>query len=51
MINHIHHQGIPDTPATLLAFLVQRVRSNLHVVLTFSPVGQAFRYVSMHVHK
>lgn len=36
-------QGVPDTPAALLAFLIQRVRSNLHVVLTFSPVGQAFR--------
>lgn len=36
-------QGIPDTPAALLGFLVQRTRANLHIVLTFSPVGPAFR--------
>lgn len=40
---HSNAQGVPDTPAALLPFLIQRVRSNLHVVLTFSPVGQAFR--------
>lgn len=36
-------QGVPDTPATLLDFFVTRIRNNLHVVLTFSPVGPIFR--------
>ena len=36
-------QGVPDTPVTLLDFLVTRLRNNLHVVLTFSPVGPTFR--------
>ena len=35
--------GVPDMPETLLAFLISRVRTNLHVVLAFSPVGDAFR--------
>jgi dynein heavy chain len=41
--NEAKAQGIPDTPETLLAFLITRIRSNLHVVLAFSPVGQTFR--------
>lgn len=36
-------QGVPDTPATLLEFLITRIRTNLHVVLAFSPVGSTFR--------
>lgn len=41
--NEAKAQGVPDTPETLLAFLISRIRSNLHVVLAFSPVGQTFR--------
>ena len=32
-----------DTPQQLWADFVQRTRSNLHLVLCFSPVGDAFR--------
>jgi dynein heavy chain len=35
--------GVPDTPETLLKFFIDRVRSLLHVVLCFSPVGDVFR--------
>jgi len=41
--NEAKAQGIPDTPETLLSFLITRIRTNLHVVLAFSPVGQTFR--------
>jgi dynein heavy chain, axonemal len=41
--NEAKAQGVPDTPETLLAFLINRIRANLHVVLAFSPVGQTFR--------
>ncbi|GFR46074.1 hypothetical protein Agub_g7539 [Astrephomene gubernaculifera] len=32
-----------DTPAALWAFFISRCRANLHVVLAFSPAGDAFR--------
>ena len=35
--------GVCDTPDELLAFLISRARANLHVILCFSPVGEAFR--------
>jgi dynein heavy chain len=35
--------GIPDTPDQMLAFLISRIKANLHVVLCFSPVGDTFR--------
>jgi len=35
--------GKPLTPAGLWAFFLDSVRINLHLVLTMSPVGGAFR--------
>lgn len=35
--------GKPMTPAGLWAFFLDSVRINLHLVLTLSPVGNAFR--------
>ena len=35
--------GIPDLPDLRLAFLISRIRTNFHVVLCFSPVGDSFR--------
>lgn len=35
--------GVVDTQDQLYAFLLERVRSNLHVVLCMSPIGEAFR--------
>jgi dynein heavy chain, axonemal len=41
--NEAKSQGIPDMPDAMLAFLISRIRSNFHVVLCFSPVGEKFR--------
>lgn len=35
--------GVPDTPEAGLEFLISRIKSNLHIVLCFSPVGDIFR--------
>ncbi|XP_061590629.1 dynein axonemal heavy chain 5-like [Cololabis saira] len=37
------HPRRPPTPENLYNFFLSRVRSNLHVVLCFSPVGEKFR--------
>ena len=36
--------GIDDTPQNIFNYLIERVRSNLHLVLAMSPVGEDFRY-------
>jgi dynein heavy chain len=41
--NEAKANGIADTPETMLEFFIQRVRTNLHIVLGFSPVGEIFR--------
>ena len=38
-------EGIDDTPDSMFAFLIERVRTNLHIVLCMSPVGDPFRCV------
>ena len=35
--------GVVDTPDSLYAFFIERVRANLHVILCMSPVGEGFR--------
>ena len=34
---------IPLTPENTLSYFLERVRSNLHIILCFSPVGEKFR--------
>ena len=34
---------IPPTPENAMAWFLERVKANLHVVLCFSPVGEKFR--------
>ncbi|XP_057714813.1 dynein axonemal heavy chain 2 isoform X3 [Corythoichthys intestinalis] len=36
-------ENVLETPNSLFSFLIERVRSNLHVVLCMSPVGDPFR--------
>ncbi|KAF0304890.1 Dynein heavy chain 2, axonemal [Amphibalanus amphitrite] len=36
-------EGIPETPENLYGLLLDRVRSNLHLCVCMSPVGDAFR--------
>ena len=35
--------GIPDNRDSMMTYFINRVRANLHVILCFSPVGDAFR--------
>jgi dynein heavy chain, axonemal len=35
--------GLPITKQTIYSYFVNRVRSNLHLVLCFSPIGDVFR--------
>jgi P-loop containing dynein motor region D4 len=41
------HEHVSDgtelTPLELFAFFVRRCRSNLHIIIAFSPIGDAFR--------
>lgn len=35
-----------ESPADLWNFFVDRTKANLHIVLCFSPIGDAFRYAA-----
>lgn len=35
--------GILPTSEAIYSFLIERVRSNLHIILCMSPIGDAFR--------
>ena len=35
--------GVPQTREAIYAYFVQLCRQNMHIVLAFSPVGDAFR--------
>lgn len=41
--NQAKSASVPDTPEARINFFVSNVKRNLHVVLAFSPVGDAFR--------
>ncbi|XP_077357601.1 dynein axonemal heavy chain 2 isoform X2 [Festucalex cinctus] len=36
-------ENVVETPNSLFSFLIERVRSNLHIILCMSPVGDPFR--------
>lgn len=36
---------VQPTPENAMAWFLERVKTNLHVVLCFSPVGEKFRFV------
>ena len=40
-------EGVEDNTQAVFNFLINRVRSNVHVVLCMSPVGEDFRFVYM----
>ncbi|CAK6435519.1 unnamed protein product [Pipistrellus nathusii] len=40
---HIQEQGLQPTKANLMAAYTGRVRSNIHMVLCMSPIGEVFR--------
>ena len=41
-------EGIDDSPQSIFAFLIDRVRANLHIVLCMSPVGDLSGELSVH---
>ncbi|CAK4109520.1 unnamed protein product [Aphanomyces euteiches] len=41
--NEAKAQGVPDTPETLMDFLLLRIRLNFRIIMCFSPVGAVFR--------
>lgn len=41
--NEAKAAGVPDTPEAGLEFLISKIKSNLHIALCFSPVGDIFR--------
>lgn len=45
LVDTAKKEGVDESPQSIFAYLIDRVRANLHVVLCMSPVGEPFRYV------
>ncbi|XP_006863561.1 PREDICTED: dynein heavy chain 2, axonemal [Chrysochloris asiatica] len=43
IIEQARAEQVPETSDSLFAYLIERVRNNLHIVLCLSPVGDPFR--------
>ncbi|XP_074081620.1 dynein axonemal heavy chain 2 isoform X1 [Macrotis lagotis] len=43
IIDQARKDQVPETSDSLFAYLIERVRNNLHIVLCLSPVGDPFR--------
>lgn len=43
IIEQARVEQIPESSDSLFAYLIERVRNNLHIVLCLSPVGDPFR--------
>ncbi|XP_032136290.1 dynein heavy chain 2, axonemal isoform X3 [Sapajus apella] len=43
IIDQARAEQVPESSDSLFAYLIERVRSNLHIVLCLSPVGDPFR--------
>ena len=41
--NDARAAGVEETPSELWAYFIERCRSNLHLILCMSPIGEAFR--------
>lgn len=43
IIDQARADQVPESSDSLFAYLIERVRNNLHIVLCLSPVGDPFR--------
>lgn len=43
IIEQARAEQIPESSDSIFAYLIERVRNNLHIVLCLSPVGDPFR--------
>jgi dynein heavy chain len=43
IIDQARAEQVPESSDSLFAYLIERVRNNLHIVLCLSPVGDPFR--------
>lgn len=43
IIEQARAEQVPESSDSLFAYLIERVRNNLHIVLCLSPVGDPFR--------
>lgn len=43
IIDQARADQVPESSDSLFAYLIERVRNNLHIILCLSPVGNPFR--------